>query len=260
VTPNTTTSYSVTGTSSAGCVSQNAAVSIVTVNTNPTITVNSGSICAGQTFTLTASGATSYSFSGGSNTVTPNTTTSYSVTGTSSAGCVSQNAAVGTVTVNANPTITIASSNTLLCSGESVTITASGANSYSWSTLSGNASIVVSPTSNATYSVLGIDASGCMAIAALTQSVDPCTAIKKEKTINVTQIIRIYPNPNNGEFMVELNATGKVTISNMLGEIIFEGYQENGVFPMSLLHHSNGLYFLHFKNNRTSETVKIIKN
>ena len=42
---------------SVGCVSPSRAVVVFTVNPNPTITVNSGAICAGQTFTMNPSGA-----------------------------------------------------------------------------------------------------------------------------------------------------------------------------------------------------------
>ena len=67
----------------------------------PTITVNSGSVCAGSSFTMSPSGVSTYTYSSGTAVVTPTATSSYSVTGTSAAGCVSSAAAVSTVTVNA---------------------------------------------------------------------------------------------------------------------------------------------------------------
>jgi hypothetical protein len=88
VSPGTTASYSVTGTSTAGCVSAYA-VSQVTVHTTPSITVNSGSICAGENFVIIPSGADAFTISGGSYTVSPAGTTSYTLSGASVSGCIS---------------------------------------------------------------------------------------------------------------------------------------------------------------------------
>ena len=158
VTPTANASYSVTGTSSAGCLSTNTAVSHVTVNISPTISVNSGSICSGNSFTLLPSGANTYSYSGGSNIVTPSITTNYSVTGTSAQGCISSNTAVSNLAVSTTPTIVVASG--AICSGGSFTISPSGANTY---TISGGASIV-SPSITTSYSVTGTSATGCAGI------------------------------------------------------------------------------------------------
>jgi sugar lactone lactonase YvrE len=67
------------------------------VNCLPIISVNSGTICAGQSFTINPSGATTYSLSSGTSIVTPSVTSNYTVTGTSSLGCTAL--AVCSVTV-----------------------------------------------------------------------------------------------------------------------------------------------------------------
>lgn len=95
VTPAVSTSYSVTGTSTAGCVSQNTAVITITVNALPQLTVSASnpSICAGESSTLSVSGASLYSWSNSSTltnvVVSPSVTTTYSVTGTDLNGCAS---------------------------------------------------------------------------------------------------------------------------------------------------------------------------
>ena len=61
----------------------------VLLNTIPTVTANSGTICVGQSFTITPGGnVSSFTVSGGNYIVTPTVTTMYSVTGTNSLGCV----------------------------------------------------------------------------------------------------------------------------------------------------------------------------
>jgi len=157
VSPFTTTAYTVTGTSSAGCTATLPVVSQVTVFNTPTISVNSGSVCDGQSFTISPTGANSYTITGNNFTVTPSSTTAYSVTGTSTNGCVSTVAVVSSVSVFPNPTITASSGS--ICEGQSFTITPSGAANYTYS--SGNA--VVSPTVTTSYSVTGTSSVGCAA-------------------------------------------------------------------------------------------------
>jgi uncharacterized repeat protein (TIGR03803 family) len=154
VSPPSGASYSVTGTSAQGCVSSNTAVSNVTVFARPAITVNSGSVCNGDSFTITPSGANAYVYSSGSNIVTPATNTSYSVTGSSAQGCPSSNTAVATVTVNARPTISVNSGT--ICNGASFTLNPSGAATYVFQ--SGQ---IVSPSSTSSYTVSGTSAQGC---------------------------------------------------------------------------------------------------
>jgi uncharacterized repeat protein (TIGR03803 family) len=160
VTPLTSTFYTVIGTSAFGCLSSNTAVANVSVAPAPTITVNSGSICAGNVFTMTPSGAVTYTFFNGTNTISPVVNTSYSVTGTSSIGCVSPIPGVSQVSVVALPNVLISGTNNV-CSGSSTSLTASGAQAYSWSTGASGSLVVVSPTTSTNYSVVGVAANGC---------------------------------------------------------------------------------------------------
>ena len=152
VNPTTTTVYTVTGTSLGCSVNK---TTTVTVTTQPTITVNSSTICSGASVLLTASGATTYSWNTGASTstinVSPTANTVYTVTGTTN-GCTSNKTT--TVTVSSTPTITANSST--ICSGGTATLTASGGTSYTWTPGSiTNANLVVSPAGNTTYTVTG---------------------------------------------------------------------------------------------------------
>lgn len=150
---------------SGGCVSASRTPIIVTVNPSPTVSiVGSNSVCAGSSATLTASGATTYSWSTGATSasisVTPSVNTIYSVNGTN-VGC----SANASQTINVStPTVAIAGAS-VVCSGNSLTLTASGANSYSWSNGPNTAVNVVSPTTNTIYNVSGTNANGCVGIA-----------------------------------------------------------------------------------------------
>jgi len=183
-TPSLTTTYSVTGTNSVACISANVATISITVNSLPTVTVNSGSVCSGHTFTMVPSGAATYSYSSGSNTVLPVTNTNYSVTGTNSLGCVSANTAVSSVTVNALPTVIISGTNAI-CSGDSTALSVSGASVYLWNTSSTLTGIVVKPLSTTVYSVVGTNASGCVNSASQTVTVNALPLIHVVNTRSV---------------------------------------------------------------------------
>ncbi|NDI17762.1 MAG: LamG domain-containing protein, partial [Verrucomicrobia bacterium] len=189
--PASNTSYSLTGTA-AGCIG--LATTNLTVNANPIITVNSGAICAGQNFTINPNGANTYTIQGGNSVVSPAANTSYTVAGTSTEGCLSQAFATSSLTVNANPIITV--NNGVICAGQNFTINPNGANTY---TIQGG-SAVVSPTSNASFTVAGTSASGCVSQAFATSNltVNPNPTITVNNgTICAGQNFTINPNGAN---------------------------------------------------------------
>lgn len=151
--PNATTTYTVVGTSGT-CTAQ--AVTTVSVNPIPVVSITGNTVaCSGTTTSLTASGADTYAWSNGFSTATinfiPTTTATYTVVG-SIGVCTNQQ--VITINVVNNLTLLI-SADTVICSGHQDTLTASGANTYTWSTGAHTASIMVSPMVTTTYSVTG---------------------------------------------------------------------------------------------------------
>lgn len=174
VTPSVSSMYEVTTYSGTSCFAKKAG--FVKVNITPTIVVPNGGICPSpDTHTFMPTGATSYTYSSGSNTVNPAVTTVYTVVGSSTAGCIS-NVVTPTVYVVANQAALTVSINapSAICIGKSATLTGVGAASYSWSTSSTLNPIVVAPTVPNTYAVLG--------------TVGTCTAY-------ITHLLLVNPNP-----------------------------------------------------------------
>lgn len=177
ISPSSTTVYTVTGTSAAGCVK--TATGTVVVGTAPAISVSSASVCAGSPAVLSASGVTSYTWASGPNsasyTVSPSSTTVYTVTGNLT-GCSVPATATATVTVNSIPTISTSGSATI-CAGDAATISATGAASYAWNTGANTAATSVSPSATTTYTVTGSSAQGCSDNGFVTVTVNPAPVI-----------------------------------------------------------------------------------
>ena len=170
--------YSQTYTLPTGCDS----VSHVTLVVNPLPTVNAGadqSVCDGTPVTLTATGtATSYTWDNGVTNGVPFTpavgTVTYTVTGTDANGC--QNTDQVNVTVNPLPNVTANATPNPICIGENVTLTGSGAVSYSWNNGVSDG-VPFAPTSTNTYTVTGTDANGCQNTASVTVTVNPLPTV-----------------------------------------------------------------------------------
>lgn len=159
-----TGTYTYYAEASSSCGNSSRIGVALTVNPGPSISVNSGTVCSGSTFTIQASGASTYTYQGGSNIVTPTSNSSYTVIGKSTAGCLSQNIATCNITVL--PTPSISASNGTVCSGQSFTIVPTGAVSYSllnnFTGLPYTSSMVVSSVNSATYLVSGTGSNSCV--------------------------------------------------------------------------------------------------
>jgi hypothetical protein len=171
------------------------------------LNASSSVIPAGSTITWTATGGGN--IVSGANTLTPvvNAGGVYTLTVTNINQPGNLNCTyTSNVTVTQNttaPVTTVTSTALQICSGESVTLTASGGATYNWTGLTGNGNTqVVSPTSTTTYTVFAVGANGCVSAtpATITIIVAPPVAVLTASQMKICA----------GE-SVTLTATGGVT-------------------------------------------------
>jgi hypothetical protein len=186
VSPGVTTTYTCLVTDGdTGCTASGSGT--VTVTPAPLVSVDSATICLGDSAVLTVvtdADNLSYIWSPGgeitpSITVSPSSTMTYNVTIMDGVtGCIGSSS--GTVTVNPNPTVTVNS--TTVCAGGSNTLTATtdaSSPSYVWSPGGATtASITVAPGSTTTYTVAVTDeVTGCSGSGSGTVTVAPAPIV-----------------------------------------------------------------------------------
>lgn len=157
-TPAGTQTYTVTGTDANGCVNTDQV--LVTVKPLPTVSAGADqNVCAGSSATLSGSGAVSFTWNNGvSNGVSfiPVGNQTYTVTGTGANGCVNTDQMA--LAVVALPTVA-GGADQIVCIGSAITLSGSGAQTYSWTNATNGAPFI--PLTSGTYTVTGTDNNGC---------------------------------------------------------------------------------------------------
>lgn len=154
------------------------------------------------------------------------------------------------LTVHEAPEVTI-SGNTNIYSGESATLTASGADSYLWSTGETTASITVYPSATTTYSVVGTT-NGCDDEAEVTVNV---TVGVGENELENT---KVYPNPTNGELKVECLGMKEISVFMPNGQCVENINVDDDVFTLDMSNYKSGVYYV--KIITKDNAVKVCKS
>jgi gliding motility-associated-like protein len=168
--PTTNTTYTVIGSQNSCTALAVYQVSVIIVP-NLITTISEGTICAGNSTNLNANGASAYNWvptnglnsaSGSFVTASPSVTTNYTVTGFNGICTASASILVNVVQM---PNLTLTSPEYQICFGKSTSMSASGAQNFVWTPITGlsntsGSMVVASPTANINYTVLGYNQGG----------------------------------------------------------------------------------------------------
>lgn len=193
--PGSTSTSTVAGTNSG-----NGSVTITAIPGTPAAPApfsGSNLVCAGATATYTISsvvGATGYTWTvpSGSTITSGQGTTSINVTFGSTSGnisvtadnnCGSSSATTYSVTISSAPSVTANTTASAVCAGTSITLTGSGATSYTWSNGVTDGVPFVPALTN-TYTVTGVNGAGCTNTATVTVTVNAIPSVGATSTAN----------------------------------------------------------------------------
>ncbi len=260
VSPTVSTVYTVAATSAIGCENTKTVSPVILQLPVVNAVLSNSAICQNASFSLTATGATYYylnnnSMVGNTSIQFPVSTSSYTLLGVDGNNCA--NTHIFTITVNSLPVINISPSSWMLCTGQTVTLQATGANTYTWNSVPGGSVYIDSPTSNTNYILQGTNQQGCTNSSSVTIIVSVCTAIEN----NIyDQTLTIYPNPSSGSYVIKSTEEfNKIIVFNATGQIINNVSFEN-INQINLFDWPNGIYLAKiFFNNGSEKAIRLIK-
>jgi DUF4097 and DUF4098 domain-containing protein YvlB len=143
--------------------------------------------------------------------------------------------------------------------GQSLNLSAAGANSYTWSTGATSQSISVSPTVSTVYTVSTTYSAGCTDSRTFNVTVNVCTGLNE--TEFATNSVRIFPNPAKEQLNISLNNIALIgknySITNALGQVMATGVFNKQTMELTIQQFSSGLYQLNIDG--LQENYKFIK-
>lgn len=159
-----------------------------------------------------------------------------------------------------SPTLNIVASPSMICVGETATLTGSGANStYSWNTGGTTSTIAVSPTINTTYTLTGTNTNSCSSSNTVSLIVSPCTNLDPTNTI--TEFV-VYPNPTENEFVIQsdIKSLLSVEIISITGSVVYKNEKYKSGDKIGTNDLATGFYYVKIYDSKSNVVLKLIKD
>ncbi len=175
--------------------------------------------------------------------------------------CIGAHTVAGSATVGVvlAPQVTV-SGKTVICAGDKVNLTASGGSGlFHWSTGATTSTIAFSSAVPivTVISVSSTVTSECTSTASHTLTVNNCASINDQTGSQLP--LRVFPNPNNGQFTISAPENSEYQLVNELGQLIrtlrFDDRNQRTVVVSDL---DRGTYFVRAVEGNSAEKFKII--
>ena len=260
VSPAVTTVYTVTG-SNGSC---NAPKTVtVTVLALPNIKILDTTVCFGAPSVILASGASTYTWSTGATTpsisVNLTTTTSYTLTGKTGAGCTASKVYNIGVLPATSSTISVSMPSCGSCNDATISVTASsGTGPYSYTWTPGNITgQTLANVGVGCYEVKIVDAESCLSVDSVCVSFE--TGIRQQNPFLAG--VKLLPNPTKGEFVLDLpnGELKKIVVTDALGKLIRQAETKENTVQMDLSSFADGVYYVRIKSGDKQTVVKLVK-
>jgi hypothetical protein len=158
------------------------------------------------------------------------------------------------------PNLLVISSPSIICSGETATLSSSGAFTYTWNTGATTSAITPSLQNTTTFTIIGSGQTGCKDSLVFTQYVNPCTGFSEAMIDNS---VRIYPNPVSDFLNVQINNQDKnaeIEIFDLMGRRVITSKLNDEISSTDLRNIQSGVYFVKVICGKSLTEFKLIKN
>ncbi len=259
--------YTVVAVSAEGCTSGSSSSITVTVTAAPDapqITLTESPVfCEGSSTTLVASAGTGLTYVWSLNGTpiagatasqyTATTAGTYSLTVSNSSGCSANALTEVEVVVNSLPDAPVVSL-------DFDVLSATGPGAFQWflngTAVSGATSNELSATSNGVYTVSTTNANGCSATS------EPFTVSTVGMAEASGSVFAVFPNPNNGQFIIQLvqapNTTAYYTLHDATGRLVQQQNLTNVSTTVNVADARTGMYFLQVVQNGVTRTERVV--
>lgn len=224
-------------------------INIQSAGATPVITPVTSTVCADESFSVSVSGLTTYTWSNGIiNTGfldTISTSKAYTVQGINNAGC---SYTLTQAITGVGEQFYCQAAEVLLCSGKSTTLYAYPGINYLWSTGVTGGQIIVTPFTTTNYTVVNTSGPGnCIYTKTITVAVSLCDNVDE---VFMHDVLKLYPNPARHELTLLTETRDErqyLIIRNCMGEQVLQQEVTSTFSTLSLSDLRPGLYFAELK-------------
>ena len=151
-------------------------------------------------------------------------------------------------------TFAVSTEETVICQGQTITITANGAADYLWNTNEEGNTLTITPDASTTYTVQGTDANGCQTDGEISIEVEDCLAVNEINQI----VIQILPNPVKSEMTLSnINGLQQVEVVDLTGRLVRILNPNHTIWSLDDL--NKGSYILHLISENSIFNIPFVK-